>query len=209
MTHLGERITPLVDGQLPADAAERASIHLAACRPCRDAVAAERLMKSRLATLGSPQPGEDLVRRLLHLAGPEGPLPPRVGHVPGTPRPRPISGPSRSTRPVSGPPLARTGSRRPAVAAGVSRAVAGHRPGASGRLSRVSRVRVTAAVVGAMCLVGAGVASGVVSAGAAGQPNVVPPVDTLVVQHSTSTGSLTFGDQNAEWETGDTAGSGR
>jgi anti-sigma factor RsiW len=209
VTHLGERITPLVDGQLPADAAERASIHLAACRPCRDAVAAERLMKSRLATLGSPQPGEDLVRRLLHLAGPDGPLPPRVGHVPGTPRPRPISGPSRSTRPVSGPPLARTGSRRPAVAAGVSRAVAGHRPGVSGRLSRVSRVRVTAAVVGAMCLVGAGVASGVVSAGAAGQPGVVPPVDTLVVQHSTSTGSLTFGDQNAEWETGDTAGSGR
>jgi hypothetical protein len=209
VTHLGERITPLVDGQLPADAAERASMHLVSCRPCRDAVEAERLMKSRLATLGSPQPAEDFVRRLLHLAGPEGPMPPRVGHVPGTPRPRQISGPSRATRPVSGPPLARTGSRRPAVAAGVSRAVADHRPGASSRMSRVSRVRVTAAVVGAMCLVGAGVAGGVVSAGAAGQPTVVPPVDTLVVQHSTSTGTLPFGDQNAEWEAGDTAGSSR
>ena len=208
MTHLGERITPLVDGQLPADAAERASMHLASCRPCRDAVEAERLMKSRLATLGSPPPGEDLVRRLLHLAGPEGPLPPRVGHVPGTPRPRVVSGPARSTRPVSGPPLARIGSRRPALAAGVSRAVAAHRPGVPARLSRVSRVRVTAAVVGAMCLVGAGVAGGVVSAGAAG-PTVVPPVDTLVVQHSTTTGSLPFGDQNAEWETGDTAGPDR
>jgi hypothetical protein len=209
VTHLGERITPLVDGQLPADAAERASMHLVSCRPCRDAVEAERLMKSRLATLGSPQPAEDFVRRLLHLAGPEGPMPPRVGHVPGTPRPRQISGPYRATRPVSGPPLARTGSRRPAVAAGVSRAVADHRPGASSRMSRVSRVRVTAAVVGAMCLVGAGVAGGVVSAGAAGQPTVVPPVDTLVVQHSTSTGTLPFGDQNAEWEAGDTAGSSR
>jgi hypothetical protein len=206
VTHLGERITPLVDGQLPADAAERASMHLASCRPCRDAVEAERLMKSRLATLGSPQPGEDLVRRLLHLAGPEGPLPPRVGHVPGTPRPRQVSGPARATRPVSGPPLVRAGSRRPALAAGVSRAVAGHRPA---RLSRVSRARVTVAVVGAMCLVGAGVAGGVVSAGAAGQPTVVPPVDTLVVQHSTSTGTLPFGDQNAEWETGDVTGPDR
>jgi hypothetical protein len=209
VTHLGERITSLVDGQLPADAAERASMHLAMCLPCREAVELERLMKSRLATLGAPPPGDHLVRRLLDLAGPHGPLPPRAGHVPGSPRPRPISGPSRSTRPLSGPPLARTGSRRPAVAAAAGRAVVAARPGVSARLSRVSRARVTAAMVGAMCLVGAGVAGGVVTAGRPSQPAVVPPVDSLVVQHSVSTGVLPFGDQNAEWETGDTAGSGR
>jgi anti-sigma factor RsiW len=206
VTHLGERITPLVDGQLPADAAERASIHLAACDACRAAVEAERLMKSRLASLGSPQPGDHLVRRLLELAGPEGPLPPRVGHVPGTPRPRPV-GPGRPARPVSAPPgNGVAGSRRPAVATARG-IVAPTRPGA-GRLSRVSRVRITAAVVGAMCLVGAGVAGGALTAGSP-QPTVVPPVDSLIVQHSASTGTLPFGDQNTEWESGDDAGANR
>jgi hypothetical protein len=199
VTHLGERITPLVDGQLAGDAAERASIHVAGCVGCREAVEAERLMKSRLATLGGPEPADDLVRRLLDLAGPDGPLPPRVGHVPGTPRPRPIS-PGRAQRPVLTAP---GGSRRPGVSA---RSAA--RPGVSGRVSRMSRARLTAAMVGAMCLVGAGVAGGVVSAGA-GQPTVVPPVDTLVVEHATSTDTLPFGDQNSEWESGETAGANR
>jgi hypothetical protein len=201
VTHLGERITPLVDGQLAGDAAERASIHLAGCVGCREAVEAERLMKSRLATLGAPEPADALVRRLLDLAGPDGPLPPRAGHVPGTPRQRPIS-PGRAQRPVL---MAPGGSRRPGAGVSARSAV---RPGVSGRLSRVSRARLTAAMVGAMCLVGAGVAGGVVTAGA-GQQTVVPPVDTLVVEHATSTDTLPFGDQNTEWESGETAGANR
>jgi anti-sigma factor RsiW len=209
VTHLGERITPLVDGQLAGDTAERASIHLASCQTCREAVEAERLMKSRLATLGSPQPGDHLVRRLLELAGPdglEGPLPPRVGHVPGTPRPHAVS-PARAGRsPISGP-AGRGGSRRPSLATPRGRAAGATRP-ARERLSRVNRARFTAAMLGAMCLVGAGVAGGVVSAGAQQQP-IVPPVDTLVVQHSVSTGILPFGDQNADWEADENVGSGR
>ena len=197
MTHLGERITPLVDGQLAGDVAERASIHLAGCNSCREAVEAERLMKSRLATLGAPQPAEDLVRRLLDLAGPEGPLPPRVGHVPGTPRSRPI-GPGRSQRPVLATP---GGSRRPGDTTS-SRSATAVRP------SRMSRARLTAAMVGAMCLVGAGVAGGVVTAGG-GQPTVVPPVDTLVVEHAATTDTLPFGEQNTDWESGGTAGTNR
>jgi hypothetical protein len=205
VTHLGERITPLVDGQLAGDVAERASIHLASCDECRAAVEAERLMKSRLATLGCPQPGDHLVRRLLELAGPEGPLPPRAGHVPGTPRQHAVS-PGRVRSPLATQP-GRNGSRRPSVAAPRGRVDAATRP-AVARLSRVNRARLTAAMVGAMCLVGAGVAGGVVSAGAQ-QKDVVPPVDTLVVQHSVSTGNLPFGDQNAEWEADETVGSGR
>jgi hypothetical protein len=64
-------------------------------------------------------------------------------------------------------------------------------------------------MVGAMCLVGAGVAGGVVTAGGGRGPAVVPPVDTLVVEHSASTGTLPFGDQNAEWESGENTGAGR
>jgi hypothetical protein len=90
VTHLGERVSALVDGQLPVDAIERAHAHLANCRDCRDAVEAERLMKARLSCLPAPGPGADLVARLLAMGGPAGPLPPRPGHVPGTPRPEPV-----------------------------------------------------------------------------------------------------------------------
>jgi hypothetical protein len=90
VTHLGERVSALVDGQLPVDATERAHAHLANCRDCRDAVEAERLMKARLRCLPDLGPGADFVSRLLAMGGPAGPLPPRPGHVPGTPRPEPV-----------------------------------------------------------------------------------------------------------------------
>lgn len=90
MTHLGDRVSALVDGQLPLDAVERAHAHLAHCRGCRDAVEAERLMKGRLSCLPAPEPASDLVGRLLAMGGPAGPLPPRPGHVPGSPRPAPV-----------------------------------------------------------------------------------------------------------------------
>jgi hypothetical protein len=90
VTHLGEKATALVDGQLSLEATERAYAHLAHCRDCRDKVEAERLMKSRLFRLPSPALGTDLMGRLLALGGPSGPLPPRSGHVPGSPRPVPV-----------------------------------------------------------------------------------------------------------------------
>ena len=90
MTHLGERVSDLVDGQLPPEAAERAFAHLASCQGCRDQVEAERLMKARLAALALPTPREDLVHKLLAMGGPAGPVPPREGHVPGTVRPRTV-----------------------------------------------------------------------------------------------------------------------
>jgi anti-sigma factor RsiW len=202
VTHLGDRITPLVDGQLAPDATERAHVHLASCDPCREAVEMERLMKARLAALGTPEPGEDLVLRLLQLAGPEGPLPPRQGHVPGMPRARQLSGPGRPPRQASAPttrPVARGVVDRPA-GRGVVTAVVRRPDGRPGRLSRVSRARLTAAMVGALCLVGAGVAGGVVSEGGTSPPPaVVPPVDSFVVEHSVTTNTLTFSDQTAEW----------
>lgn len=102
MAHLGERITALVDGQLTPDAAERAHIHLASCRQCRDAVERERVMKSRMAGLQGPPPAPDLVQRLLALGGPHGPLPPRVGHLAGGPRPATAAFPGEP-EPATGP----------------------------------------------------------------------------------------------------------
>jgi anti-sigma factor RsiW len=94
VTHLGDRAAAFVDGQLAPESAERATAHLAACRPCRDLVELERLTKARLSALCGPEPGVDLVSRLLAMGGPAGPVPPRPGHVPGTPRPQPVTMPA-------------------------------------------------------------------------------------------------------------------
>jgi hypothetical protein len=203
MSHLGERVTSLVDGQLPMETAERALMHLAGCADCREVVEAERLMKQRLASLGAPEPGDRLVSRLLELSGPSGPLPPRRGHVPGSPRPQLIAGltgagllgdPARSDsqRAAVTRPPGRRGSSRPPLARTTSD------PGRMVRVSRSSRNRMAAAMVGAACLVGAGVAGGVANGGVA-TTHVVPPVDSFVLEHSATAGMLPFADQTVVW----------
>jgi len=51
--HLGPRVSALLDGQLPADEAERAWAHVHACHACRDAVEREGWVKTRLAGLSA------------------------------------------------------------------------------------------------------------------------------------------------------------
>lgn len=50
--HLGSRVSALLDGQLPAEEAERAWAHVHACHACRDLVEREGWVKTRLAGLG-------------------------------------------------------------------------------------------------------------------------------------------------------------
>ena len=233
MAHLGERVTALVDGQLGAEAVERAHAHLAGCRACRDAVETERLMKARLASLQGPEPSSDLRQRLLALGGPNGPMPPRVGHVPGSPRPQPIAAPRVIEVPVSVPvsvsvPVGAlvgsgTGSAAAVGAAAVDRP-AGRRPErppgragspGPGRTPAQRRTRLAvAAVFGALSVVGVGI--GGLTAGGAGAgpaaPTVVPPVDTFVVDHARTTGQLPFVDVSAGWQltgAGQDGGAGR
>jgi hypothetical protein len=209
MSHLGERVTTLVDGQLSVEASERALMHIAGCADCRRAVEIERLTKQRLAGLGVPRAEGDLVQRLLGLAGPSGPLPPRPGHVPGTPRPQltTASGLGSSPAELGGALLVVEASRslvaavgtRPPGRRGSSRPLA--RAATVGRMARVSRSsrnRMAAAMVGAVCLVGAGVAGGVAHGGVVDQ-RVVPPVDSFVLEHSTTSSTLPFSDQTVVW----------
>jgi len=67
--HLGERLCPLVDGQLRHDERDRALAHLANCPACRQQVAEYRLMKQRLAGLWEPALPDRLADRLLGLGG--------------------------------------------------------------------------------------------------------------------------------------------
>lgn len=94
--HLGERISAFVDEALADDSRDRALVHIAGCGQCRAEVDAARLLKTRLAVLPAPQVPAGLTARLLAMAEPGGPIPPRPGHLPGQPvQPRPVSVPAR------------------------------------------------------------------------------------------------------------------
>ena len=78
MSHLGDRLSALIDGELGGAERDRASAHLAGCEQCRTEAAELRALKQKLSTLVSRAPAEAaMTRRLIAMTGPGGPLPPR------------------------------------------------------------------------------------------------------------------------------------
>ena len=55
--HLGNRVSALLDGQLPPEETERAWAHVHVCHFCRDAVEREGWVKTRLAGLSAGPQG--------------------------------------------------------------------------------------------------------------------------------------------------------
>ncbi|MFP5347409.1 MAG: hypothetical protein ACLGIA_10320 [Actinomycetes bacterium] len=185
MSHLGDRVTSLVDGELAPDAAARAHAHLLQCDLCRFAVEAERTARRLLQTAADPAVPAALTAALLTMGGPAGPLPPRPGHVPGTPRPEPLALP-RPPRDAAG---SRGGSRtllRPAASppnrgrqsAGRAGSKTAPFPGGPGR--RVRR-RLAVAVLGSFSLASVGVLSATVLTGVLADTPSVPTTSQLTV----------------------------
>jgi anti-sigma factor RsiW len=78
MSHLGDRLSALIDGELDGAERDRAHAHLASCEQCRGEAAELRALKRKLRALGSGAPAEAaMTRRLVAMTGPGGPLPPR------------------------------------------------------------------------------------------------------------------------------------
>jgi anti-sigma factor RsiW len=97
MSHLGDRLSALVDGELDGAELDRALAHLASCEQCRAEAADLRALKQKLRGLTTGAPAEaDMTRRLIALTGPGGPLPPRRRRMRLAPGPRPPAG--RGTR---------------------------------------------------------------------------------------------------------------
>jgi Putative zinc-finger len=174
VSHLGERTSALVDGELSHDQRERALAHLTRCAECRAEVDAERRVKAVIREQTVPSPSPDLVASLLRLAEPGDPLPPdRV----------PFPGPARRTagwRPAAG----RPGSR-PAARTGPSR------PGRSPRLRRGLTVATGGVLTAAAATVGLALLGGT---GPGAPAPVVPPVEQFTVEHVRSTSSQPFAD---------------
>jgi anti-sigma factor RsiW len=176
MSHLGDRLSALVDAELGGAELDRAHAHLAGCERCRAEAAELRALKQKLRGLLDGAPAEAaMTRRLIAMTGPGGPMPPRrrlLRVVPGRRPAKPATGPA-SSRPESGPaPQTRSA----------------FRPWPSARRRRYL-------VLGTVSLVvGLGMAAFTVGGGgdAAPGPRITPPVDMYSVEHAITTGEVPF-----------------
>jgi len=100
MSHLGGRLSALIDGELGDTERDQVHAHLVGCDECRAEAAALRTLKRRVRGLGETPADGDLTRRLIALGGlPEPAVPPRR---PGASRAR-----AALTAALSGGPAAR------------------------------------------------------------------------------------------------------
>jgi anti-sigma factor RsiW len=70
VTHLGQRLSALIDGELDGSERERVLVHMSRCDSCRDEVAALRMLKRRMSALGEAAggAGAGLTGRLIGLS---------------------------------------------------------------------------------------------------------------------------------------------
>ncbi|TDQ54747.1 anti-sigma factor family protein [Actinorugispora endophytica] len=105
MSHLGERLSAFVDGELGHGDRDRVLSHLAKCEACRFEAEMLRTLKRRLHALGAPEPGSDFLGRLSALSG-TGRAAPPDDVPPGPPGRSPgffgSSPPLGSSRPIGG-----------------------------------------------------------------------------------------------------------
>ncbi|MGD0065450.1 MAG: zf-HC2 domain-containing protein [Streptosporangiaceae bacterium] len=162
MSHLGDRLSALVDDELDGAERDRVHAHLAGCEPCRAEAAELRELKQKLRTLDIGAPAEAaMTSRLIALTGPGGPMPPRPGRRRAAPSGRRAA--RALTRPQSGRP--RSARRRRYLMLGTVSLVVG-----------LSTVAFT---------VGGGSES-------APGPRITPSVEMYSVEHAITTGEVPF-----------------
>ena len=165
MSHLGDRLSALVDGELDGAELDRAHAHLAGCEQCRTEAAELRALKQKLRALMTGAPAEAaMTRRLIAMTGPGGPMPPRRRLLRVVPDRRPAAGPA--------PKRPRAEARRPGPA-------------------RRRRYLVLGTV---SLVVGLGTAAFTAGGGgdAAPGPRITPSVEMYSVEHAITTGEVPF-----------------
>lgn len=163
MSHLGDRLSALVDGELDGAELDRVHAHLASCEQCRAEAAELRALKQKLRGLTESAPAEAaMTMRLVAMTGPGGPLPPRRRLLRLAPRPRPAAG--RATR----------GPSRPAPRGPVRR--------------RYLLLCTMSLVVG----LGAAAFTAGGGGQAAPGPRITPQVEMYSVEHAITTGEVPF-----------------
>ena len=163
MSHLGDRLSALVDGELDGAERDRAYAHLAGCEPCRIEAAELRALKRKLSTLLPRAPAEAaMTRRLIAMTGPGGPLPSRRRLLRLAPAARPTR---RETRRET------------------------RRPGSRGPVRRRYLVVGTMSLVVALSTAAFTAGGG---GSATPGPRITPPVEMYSVEHAITTGEVPF-----------------
>jgi anti-sigma factor RsiW len=193
MSHLGDRLSALVDGELDGAELDRAHAHLAGCEQCRAEAAELRALKQKLRELTTGAPAEAaMTRRLIAMTGPGGPLPPQrrlLRVVPGRRSAVGLapSGPALSSPAPSGP--------APSGRAPFRSAPSGPAPSSpAGRRSRPARRRRYLVLGTVSLVVGLGTAAFTVGGGgdASPGPRITPSVEMYSVEHAITTGEVPF-----------------
>jgi anti-sigma factor RsiW len=188
MSHLGDRLSALVDGELDGAELDRAHAHLAGCEQCRVEAAELRALKQKLRGLTTGAPAEAaMTRRLIAMTGPGGPLPPQRRLLRVVPGRRSAVGLAPSGPAPSGP--------APFRSAPFRSAPSGPAPSApAGRRSRPARRRRYLVLGTVSLVVGLGTAAFTVGGGgdASPGPRITPPVEMYSVEHAITTGEVPF-----------------
>jgi anti-sigma factor RsiW len=166
MTHLGDRISAFVDGELDHDARDRVLSHLAQCRDCRNAAEEQRRLKVSVSA-AVPGPSDALIRSLISMSEPGEP----------TPRER--------------PPLAVGDRWMPSVAQRPATAPSGRREvRGPGRVAPRRRV-VYVAAAGALSVSAVAFAAAFAIGEPAQQgPALTPPLDSYTYEHAQMSGQI-------------------
>ncbi len=164
MSHLGQRLSALIDGELSAEDRDRVHAHLVGCAACRDEANELRELKSSMRGLTDVPADDTLARKLSAIAEPGGPVPARRRARKGKPRPRP------GFRAFGGD------TSRPYACPGRHRG------------------RYVVIGVASCVMVGLGVTAFSVGGGEPSPgPRITPPVQMYSIQHAITTGEVPFG----------------
>ncbi|MGH3251652.1 MAG: zf-HC2 domain-containing protein [Trebonia sp.] len=175
MSHLGDVLSALVDGELSGAELDRANAHVAACAACRVEANALRRLKHELRALAEVSDFGDMTSRLLAMPGQAGQLVP-----------------ANQAAPVSARHRERRGVQRRRVRAARQRALAGPYPG---RLTSRRRGRYALWSTVSLVVVGIGTAAFGMggNAGATG-PQIRPQLEVYDLQHAITSGDVPFYD---------------
>jgi anti-sigma factor RsiW len=183
MSHLGERLTALVDEELGHDERDRALAHLATCEQCRDEADTLRRLKSRLRALDEVAAPTDLMGRLYILdQGQGGPKEPGASWPQGPREPWPLPAAARPLLAVPVGQRRRPGDNRPG-----SRAV---------RQARRPRVRYLVAGAATLAVLGVGAASFAAGPDEQRLPQVAPVFNRFAVEHALTSGAVPMTEPN-------------
>jgi len=181
VSHLGDLLSALVDGELSGTELDRANAHVAACGACRVEANALRRLKHELHTLAEVSEADEMTRRLLAMIGQADP----ANADPANPGAR-----------VPVRHLGRERVQRRRVDAAGRRATADPRPALrSRRLIGRRRGRYVLWTTVSLVLVGIGTAAFGMggSAGPTG-PQITPQLEVFDIQHAITSGDVPFDD---------------